>query len=199
MMLTRKDESEYTGDVHSDSGPGASMNLQHRSAVAVKRPACHNGSEERLQGAWLALARTFWVAFALLALAFYVVSIPSYFAYLHVISPVPVSDWGSRISLKDLQTLQAVGLSLDFYAWYNVIFNILFLLIFAMVGLVIFWRKSDDRLALLASFTLVIFPIDNEINMLQTLPSSWGLFVQLVNFLGNVSFYLFFYLFPSGR
>lgn len=37
-----------------------------------------------------------------------------------------------------------------------------------------------------ASFTLVIFPIDNEIIMLQTLPSSWGLFVQLVNFLGGV-------------
>ena len=50
-----------------------------------------------------------------------------------------------------------------------------------------------------ASFTLVIFPIDNEIIMLQTLPSSWGLFVQLVNFLGGVSFYLFFSLFPSGH
>ncbi len=145
------------------------------------------------------LARVFWVAFALLSLSLYALSFPSYFAYLHVLSPVPASQWGGQISLKDLQTLQAVGLSIDFYAWYNVIFSILFPLIFVMVGVLIFWRKSYDRMALLASFTLVIFPIDNSINMLQTLPSLWTLFVQLVNFLGSVSFYLFFYLFPSGR
>ncbi len=175
------------------------MKLLHRSAITMRRPTEHQESEERLRGTWLALARAFWVAFALMALALFVVSIPSYFAYLHILSPVSVSDWGSQISLKDLQTLQAVGLSIDFYAWYNVIFSILFTLIFVLVGLVIFWRKSDDRMALLASFTLVIFPIDNEINMLQTLPSSWGLFVQLVNLLGSVSLYLFFYLFPSGR
>jgi hypothetical protein len=175
------------------------MNLQHRSAITVERPTEHNGSEVRLRGAWLALARTLWVAFALMSLALYALSIRSYFAYLHVLSPAPASEWGGQISLKDLQTLQAIGFSIDFYAWYNVIFNILFLLIFVLVGLLIFWRKSDDRMALLASFTLVIFPVDGELIMLQTLPSSWGLFVQLVNFFGSVSFYLFFYLFPSGR
>ena len=175
------------------------MNLQHRSTTIMERPIGHNGSEEHLRGAWLALARIFWVAFVLMALALYVVSIPSYFAYLHVLSPVPTTQWADRISLKDLQTLQAVGLSINFYAWYNVIFSILFLLIFVLVGLVIFWRKSADRMALLASFALVIFPIDSSINMLQTLPSSWTLFVQLVNFFGSVSFYLFFYLFPGGR
>ena len=175
------------------------MNLQHRSTITVERPSGHNGSEARLQRVWLALARTFWVAFALMALVLFAVSIPSYFAYLHVLIPVPTTLWADRISLKELQTLQAVGLSLDFYAWYNVIFSVLFLLNFVLVGVVIFWRKSYDRMALLASFTLVIFPIDNGLISLQTLPSSWGLFIQLVNFLGSVSFYLFFYLFPSGR
>ncbi|HEY6542109.1 MAG TPA: hypothetical protein VIZ18_14290 [Ktedonobacteraceae bacterium] len=175
------------------------MNLQRRSAITMERPGARNGSDVRLQGAWLALARTFWIAFALMALTLFVVSIPSYVAYLHVLSPVSTTQWADRISLKDLQSLQSAGLSLDFYAWYNVIFNILFLLIFVLVGVLIFWHKSDDRMALLASFTLVIFPIDNSINMLQTLPSSWTLFVQLVNFFGSASFYLFFYLFPSGR
>lgn len=175
------------------------MNMRHRSAIGVERPSARTESNVRLRGAWLALARTFWIAFALLALTLYVLSAPSYFAYLHILSPVSTMEWGGRISLKDLQTLQALGLSLDFYAWYNVIFNILFLLPFVPVGVLIFWRKSTDRIALLASFTLVIFPIDSQLNMLQTLPSSWGLFVQLVNFFGSVSIYLFFYLFPSGR
>jgi hypothetical protein len=35
--------------------------------------------------------------------------------------------------------------------------------------------------------------------MLQTLPPSWGFIVQIINFLGSVSIYLFFYLFPSGH
>lgn len=175
------------------------MNMQHRSAIGVERQSEYNGSHERLRGAWLVFARVFWVAFALLSLSLYALSFPSYFAFLHVLSPVPASQWGGQISLKDLQTLQAVGLSINFYAWYNVIFSILFPLIFVMVGVLIFWRKSYDRMALLASFTLVIFPIDNGLFTLQTLPLSWGLFVQLVNFLGSVSFYLFFYLFPSGR
>lgn len=175
------------------------MNLQDHSPITVEHPARRNGSEERLRGVWLTVARTFWVACVLMALALFVVSIPSYFAFLHVLSPTPDTEWGSQISLKDLHTLQAVGLSLDFYAWFNVVFSVLFFLIFALVGLVIFWRKSDDRLALLASFTLVTFPVANDFVTLQALPSAWGLLAQLINFLGSISFYLFFYLFPSGR
>jgi hypothetical protein len=175
------------------------MSLQQSPTITAEHACAPNGSETRLQGAWLVLARVVWVAITLLTLALYVVSIPSYFAYLHILSPVYVSDQGAQLSLKDLQTLQAVGLSIDFYAWYNIIFNILFVLSFVLVGLVIFWRKSDDHMALLASFTLLMFPIDNEIIMLQTLPPAWGLFVNLVNFLGSISLYLFFYLFPSGH
>lgn len=151
------------------------------------------------RSASLVFARFALIGIALLVLALYSASIPSYFAYLHILSPVPVSEWGGQISLKDLQTLQTIGLSLDFYAWFNVISNILFFLIFALVGVMIFWRKSDDRMALLASFVLVIFPVENELIMLQTLPSSWGLLVQLVDLISSVSIYLFFYLFPSGR
>lgn len=175
------------------------MNLQRNPESTAEHPDVRNESEMRLSERWLILARIGWIACTLLALTLYIVSIPSYFAYLHILSPAPASEWGGQISLKDLQTLQAVGLSIDFYAWFNVIFNILFFLVFVLVGVMIFWRKSDDRMALLASFVLVIFPIGNELIMLQTLPSSWGLLVQLVDFLGSVSIYLFFYLFPSGR
>lgn len=148
--------------------------------------------------ALLVIARLALIGFALSVLALYSASIPSYFAYLHILSPVPVSEWGGQISLKDMQTLQAIGLSLDFYAWFNVISDILFFLVFALVGVMIFWRKSDDRMALLASFVLVMFPVENKLIMLQTLPS-WGLLVQLVDLISSVSIYLFFYLFPSGR
>ena len=156
-------------------------------------------ADTSLHGRWLVVARILWLTMVSLALILFVISIPSYFAYLHGLSSQPVSDAGVQLSLKDLQTLQAAGLSIDFYAWYNVILNILFVLGFVLVGLLIFWRKSNDRVALLASFTLVMFSVNDMIVMLQTLPSSWGFIVQIINFLGSVSIYLFFYLFPSGH
>lgn len=175
------------------------MQLRQSSTTPMKRPKRRAEPGMRQPRTWLGIARLALIGIALPVLALYVASIPSYFAYLHVLSPAPVSEWGGQISLKDLQTLQVVGLSLDFYAWFNAIANILFFLVFALVGVMIFWRKSDDRMALLASFTLVIFPVENELIMLQTLPSSWGLLVQLVDLISSVSIYLFFYLFPSGR
>jgi len=64
---------------------------------------------------------------------------------------------------------------------------------------VIFWRKSDDRMAFFASLTLVTFPAAFSTSELATLPSAWSLPGHFVIFLGNISIFLFFYLFPTGR
>jgi len=98
-----------------------------------------------------------------------------------------------------VQDLQAVGLSLDFYARYNVLLTFIFLFVSLAVGTVIFWRRSQDRVALLASFALILFPITvNNVNLV-TLPHTWQLPVQCLQFLGQVCAGLFFYLFPSGH
>jgi len=92
-----------------------------------------------------------------------------------------------------------VGLSLDFYARYNVLLTFIFLFVSLAVGTVIFWRRSQDRVALLASFALILFPITvNNVNLV-TLPPAWQLPVQCLQFLGQVCAGLFFYLFPSGH
>ncbi|MGZ3637132.1 MAG: hypothetical protein ACXVCX_04740, partial [Ktedonobacterales bacterium] len=66
-------------------------------------------------------------------------------------------------------------------------------------GLIIFLRRSDDRMALLASFTLVLFPLAVNTDNLITLPTMWTPVVQSLHFLSEVSLGLFFYLFPSGH
>jgi hypothetical protein len=175
------------------------MKVQRSSTSTIERLDARGEPETRLHGRWLMLIRVAWLTIVVLALALFVASVPSYFVYLHGLAPQSVSDAGVQLSRHDLQTLQAVGLSIDFYAWYNVILNVLFVASFVLVGLLIFWRKSNDRVALLASFSLVLFSIDNMIVMLQTLPSSWGFVVQIINFLGGTSIYFFFYLFPSGH
>jgi hypothetical protein len=97
-----------------------------------------------------------------------------------------------------VRELQALGLSMDFYATYMVVFISVFAFGYVVVGTVLFWRKSDERMALFASFTLVTFPMAFT-EVLATLPPSWWLPVQSVNFLGSICIVLFFYLFPNGQ
>jgi hypothetical protein len=71
------------------------------------------------------------------------------------------------------------------------------------VGFLLFWRRSDDWLALLAAFFLVMFSITPSGNnpgfvILFAYPVL-ALPISLVSFLGQVSIGVFFLLFPNGR
>jgi len=98
-----------------------------------------------------------------------------------------------------MHVLQHLGLSLDFYAWLNMSVSIIILLVYVLVGIVLFLRKSDDRMALLASISLVLFPFAFSAQIVGTLPAAWTLPVEIVELLGNLGLGLFFFVFPSGR
>jgi hypothetical protein len=104
-----------------------------------------------------------------------------------------------QITPNDLRELQGWDLSLDFFAAYWIAVYIVFTVVYATIGAVIFWRKSGDRMALFASLTLVTFPAAFNYAELATLPSSWWLPSHSVDFLGSISLPLFFYLFPTGQ
>ncbi len=173
------------------------MNLQQSPTITVERPSASNRSEAQLQGAWLVLARVAWVAITLLAMGLLVASLPSYFAYLHVMNTT--SPYGPQLAPGDVRELSALGLSLDFYAWLNISVFVIFLLVCVSMGVVLFLRKSDDRVALLASLTLVFIPIGFNTQILGTLPPAWMLPTEVITFFGNICLGLFIYLFPSGR
>ena len=174
------------------------MDLQSNLTNTVERSDVPVGSETRLQGAWLILARSAWVAISLLAVGLFVAGLPSYFANLHILNPSPYNST-SQISPSDLRVLQRFGLSLDFYAWLNIGVSVIILLVYVLVGVVLFWRKSDDRVALLASLALALFPVAYNTSIVGTLPPAWTLPVEVIQFLGNICIGLFFYVFPSGR
>ena len=173
------------------------MNLSRTQVDTSAKAAGANDTD--LHGRWLLVARIVWVVVVLPSLGLFVASIPSYFAYLHVLSATPITDVGTQLGRQDVQQLSAVGLSIDFYAWYNVVLNSIFVVIYSVVGLVLFLRKSENRMALFASFTLLVFSIDQNGNMLQTLPSLWNVAIMGINLLGSLSVGLFFLLFPNGR
>ena len=160
-----------------------------------------------MRGGWLLLARVAWVAVAFTALAIILFSIPSSFEHYQSVctaaSEVCAEQAVDQATPEGVQTLGETGLSLRSYALLNVVVDKVFQLVFFAVGALIFWRRSDDRMAWLVSVVLVSFgPVTVDPTAAYTLISSqpaWGLPVRSVGIVGTVSSVLFFFLFPGGR
>src|SRR5205807_1692983 len=162
--------------LHGEQGEKVLRRWQTFSEGKAKLDSSQH-ADGSLQGGILILARITWVVVVVLVLGLSIASIPTYFDSLHhlVNSPFPPDLGGPLTTSAGVQDLQAVGLSLDFYAGYSILLTFIFLFVSVAIGTVIFWRRSDDRMALLASFTLVLFPIAiNNVN-LDTLPPAWTL------------------------
>src|SRR6266581_4467554 len=110
-----------------------------------------NTTNTRLHGYLLILARTMWVAVALLTLGLFVIAIPTRFNELqHVCTPPKCNE-------LQLFSNDVLALSLNFYAAYNIPLEVGFTLVFFLVAVIIFWRRSDDRMAIFVSLMLVTF------------------------------------------
>lgn len=159
----------------------------------------------RLSGRLLLLARVAWIAVAIVTLALDAAGIPVvYHAVTHDVRVVCATASCDNIQLTPAQITQlhALGLSLGFYALYIIVLYTLATLVYAGIAAVIFWRRSDDRMALLGAFTLVTFGGAAFNGTMQVLPSAnpiWSTPTLLLNMMGQITFYVFFCVFPSGR
>jgi hypothetical protein len=146
-----------------------------------------------LRGYWLHLARAAWVVVAVAALGSFAISVPARYAQL----AHPTA--GVRAALAEM------GLSAGGYALYNVILDTVFVSVFAAVAIVIFWRRSNDPMAMLVATMLVVWGPLNGLLVL-TPNATEGMYPALqmmlgttLTFVGYMTWMLFFYLFPSGR
>jgi hypothetical protein len=160
-----------------------------------------------LRGSWLFLARVAWVVVAITALVIIVFSVPSSFEYYSSVCTAASEICSERAvdqpTPEGVQALRDVGLSLPTYALLNVVLDKVFQLVWFVVGALIFWRRSDDRMALLVSAFLVSFgPVTVDTTNADALVTShpaWLLPVLSVAIVGQVCVTLFFLLFPSGQ
>src|SRR5918995_5485303 len=160
-----------------------------------------------LRGRWFLPARVAWVAVAITVLAIILFSIPSSFEHYSSVctaaSEVCAERAVHQATPEGVRALGDIGLSLRSYALLNVVVDKVFQLVCFAVGALIFWRRSDDWMALLVSVFLLSFgPVAVDPTAAYTLISSqpaWWLPVRIVDIVGNVSPVLFFFLFPSGR
>jgi signal transduction histidine kinase len=95
-----------------------------------------------------------------------------------------------------------MGLSAGIYAGYLIAVELIFAVTSFVVGVLVFWRSSDERMALFLALVLVTLAgaaLAPSPDAFADEPATLRLVVPFVSFLGNTSVVLFFYLFPDGR
>jgi hypothetical protein len=149
---------------------------------------------------WLLIARVAWVTVAILTAVVFVSGLPSEFARLRVpCADVASCAWVPRLTAENARELGNLGLSSDFFALYFVAVEVTLMAVSCAIGAAIFWRRSDDRMALLVS--LMLFTLGAALTVpypLVDLSLAWKVSGEAVSFIGSASLVLFLYLFPDG-
>ncbi|MFN8504611.1 histidine kinase [Kouleothrix sp.] len=154
----------------------------------------------RLLGRWLLAARIGWVSLAGLAIVVLAVALPVFFQAVRVVR-TPEAAVPGQLAPADIVLLQQWGVSLDAYAAYQTGLIAVFALVFLVAGALLFWRRSDDRVALLVSLWMVLLGVTGNPlldPLLRDYPA-WQTPVRLLQGTAIGCFPIFTYLFPDGR
>jgi len=170
--------------------------VQSHTVVSSDQQSAANA---RLRGGRLVFARICWLVLAAPAVPIFVTGLPLYFANLQVACNSYSCNYG-QLRLQSAQLLQNLGISLSAYALFALMLTIAITMVWFIVAGVIFWRKSDDWIALLVSLALVLFGGSGGINSgLMWSNPAWMVLVAFFLFLGLTALILVFLLFPDGR
>jgi hypothetical protein len=135
------------------------MKLPKTNEQITKRLSSSSAATTHLSGVLVVIARTFWLALVIPSLILTIVSFPVY--YQQRLKPCVIDTTTCNIpgamNVKGLQALAALGVSVNGYAVFNTIFWVVIFAIWCGIGLLIFWRRSYDGMALLAAFFLLMF------------------------------------------
>jgi signal transduction histidine kinase len=175
---------------------------EQRQDSSPAMPISSDGvAQSWLHGQRLLVVRLLWLAIAGVAFVLCVLGVPVHFESLRTICITAQCHVIEQLTPENFQAWHDAGFSIDFYATYVVIFQTSCALIWFLVGIVIFWRKSDNWMALFVALFLVTYAagISGTVDPLARFSPVWQLPVQGLGVLSTTSFGLFFYLFPDGR
>jgi len=148
----------------------------------------------------LLLTRVFWLVIFGLSLEALRISIPM--AYTRLITvclaeACPVD----QLAPPAARHLADMGISLQFYALFNITLVIIFAVVYLTLAALIFWQRPDERMALYASITLMLFGVftTDLIEELSNVPGFWYWAASLMLIFAWVGFCHLLYLFPDGR
>jgi signal transduction histidine kinase len=171
--------------------------MEHRLAPASARERVQTSPRGAgVPEHWLLLARLGWLSVASVTLVHFIASLPVLDARFKMVCA------DCLLQPSNVVELGSLGLSVDFFATYLIVLAMLFAVMYFTVGAVLFWRRSQDRLALLVALVLVTIggtSFGGSFDMLTPVAPAWQAAVTVVYALGRMSLVLFLYLFPDGR
>lgn len=146
------------------------------------------------------IIRITWLALVIPSVSLFIAALPIYFVRLQqpcvdsITCNVPFA-----LTAKGMRAVSMPGSSASGYAAFITIFWAIIFIIWSGMGLLIFLRKSDDKMALLTAFLLVMFNMGTSTLVLPLVYPALTFPVMLISLLGQVALGLFLLLFPNGR
>ncbi|HEY6285849.1 MAG TPA: hypothetical protein VIX20_09325 [Ktedonobacteraceae bacterium] len=174
------------------------MNVQHTYPENTISSKLQDTADTRLHGRWLMLARVVWFILVALALLVFIFSLPVYIAQLQSVCNGAACGTG-QLTPQILETLRNLGFSIDEYVTINVTLALVQAFVWFTVGGVLFWRKSNDWMALLVSLMMVLQGASVALNTVAGSSSLWQFPSRLLDFLAYLLLILVILLFPNGR
>jgi hypothetical protein len=154
----------------------------------------------RSHAPWLPLAHLGVISTTILASVFFVVSLPSYFAF--VTAPCTAGPCRTdQLLPADVTKLAAMGISLQLYAVCLIALQSTYVLVTMGVVFLLLRRRSAQGFSLFTALTLVawIFFVVDAPSVLADKSTAWSIVDGLFALGAFVSFTIFCFLFPSGR
>jgi hypothetical protein len=162
------------------------LDTEQKDASGV---AVSNSATPRLTGTWLIIARVVWLALVLPSLGLFVIGLLGSYQLIQRAcgDPVMCSTLTGGLTAKELLVLTSSGISVNVYATLFTLLWAICTAVWCAVGFLIFWRKSNDWLALLAAFFLVILGLNSSANVSYALALAYPALAvpsSLMDFLG---------------
>ena len=175
---------------------------QHQHPSGEGLPAASPMPAGRGRWNWQRVAQGVWIMIALVLLVIFVANIPAYYQSLNTFctQPSPENCPTGQLTLGNVQALGHLHLSVTAVAGFLATLTLAVSVLYWLVGLLIFWRKSQEWMGLLFSLTFVMlgaidifgFPAAQAPQLVQLLANITTIVLPPVGF-------VFFITFPTGR
>ena len=143
-------------------------------ASPATRSSDRSGAPDtRLRGRRLILARVVWVTVVTLIVALFLARLPAYATALQTVC-TGAACGSAQPTPDSAQTLQKLGLSVSANAAFTLALDIALAFLCFTLGAVIFWRRSDDWMALLGALAVVASVALNPNVYGMDMTSAWG-------------------------
>jgi hypothetical protein len=169
-----------------------------RKETTVEMQKGRTGTEVRLRGRVLLVARGIWFALALFILVIFSVNLlQPLLGGRILICPLTFT---CPFDTPTLQALQQTHITLPVYTIYATAFGLFFSLIFVGLSVLLFWRVFDQLVGLLASFSFLLLGSIGLMQYLSSMPLALQLFGEVIlTLFMYLCFGFFLVTFPDGH